>query len=107
MMGDVQLAGPLQQPLDRGEKETGADDRRINEADEVARDEDEELRGVAKTVIAQREPGDHVVRDVIEKDHPQPDPAKQIETEVALNAADDWSCAAGVHGASPSYSGFD
>ena len=42
------------------------------------------LGGVAKTVIAQRQPADEVLRDMIEKDHPLTDAPEQIEPQVAL-----------------------
>jgi hypothetical protein len=42
------------------------------------------LGGVAKTVIAQRQPADEVVRNMIEKDRPLTDAPEQIEPQVAL-----------------------
>ena len=51
----------------------------IDERRGVTRDENENLRGVAKAVIADREPGQKIGRDVIDVDQPQRQPAEQIE----------------------------
>src|SRR5207247_371029 len=69
------------------EKMTGANERAIDEAGEVAGNEHEELGGIAESVIAHRQPGNDVVRNVIEENHPQPDAAQDIEPQVTL----DWT----------------
>ena len=58
--------------------------RTVDEAGEITGDENEELGGVAETVIAQRQPADEVLGDMVEKDHPLTDASKQVEPQVAL-----------------------
>src|SRR3978361_1281384 len=80
-VSDVQLPYPLHQPLGGGEKMAAAHRGPIDEAGEIAGDEHEELGGVTEAVIAQRQPADDVVRNMVEKNHPLPDAAKQIEPQ--------------------------
>src|SRR5271167_925675 len=54
----------------------------IDERDGPSRDEDEEVGRVGKSVVARRDPVDHVVRNMVEKDRPVRDPTKHIETIV-------------------------
>ena len=84
-MSDVHLPGARPQPLGGGEQIAGADDRTIDEAGEIARDEDEELGGVGKAVIAQRHPGNDVVGNMIEKDHPEAETSQKVETQIAFD----------------------
>src|ERR1019366_5324455 len=63
----------------------GTDDRAVDVTGQIAGNEHENLCGIAEAVIAQRQPGDDVVRNVIQEDHPQPDAAEKIEPEVALD----------------------
>ena len=63
----------------------GLDDRTVNETCQIAGNEYEELGRVAEAVVTQGQPGNDVVRNMIEKDHPQPDAAKQVEPDVALD----------------------
>jgi len=84
-VGDVHLPGAQHQPLGGGEKMAAAHDRAVDVAGQIARNEHEELGGIAEAVVAQRQPGHDVVRNVIEEDHPQPDAAEKIEPEVALD----------------------
>ena len=60
-------------------------DRTVDVAGQITGNEHEELGGIAEAVIAQGQPGNEVVRNVIEEDHPQSDAAEQIEPEVALD----------------------
>ena len=55
----------------------------VDEGRGVAGDEDEDLGGVAEAVIADGEPGDDVVRNVVEEDQPERQPAEQIEPQIA------------------------
>ena len=55
----------------------------VDERRRVAGDEDEDLGRVAEAVIADGDPAHDVRRDVVEKDQPQREPAKQVEAEVA------------------------
>ena len=71
--------------LSGGEKIAAGDDRTVDVAGEIAGNEHEEFGGVAEAVISQRQPGNDVVRNVIEEDHPQPHAAEQIEPEVTLD----------------------
>ncbi len=84
-MGNVHLPDARPQPLEGGEKITAADDRAVDVAGQIAGNEHEELGGIAEAVIAQGQPGNEIVRNVIEEDHPQPHAAEEIEPEVALD----------------------
>src|ERR1700720_3945112 len=84
-VGDVHLPDACPQPLEGSEEIPGADDRTIDVAGQITGNEHEEFGGIAEAVIAQRQPGNEVVRNVIEENHPQPYAAEQIEPEVTLN----------------------
>ena len=84
-VGDVQVPSPHQQPFGGGEKIAGANYRTVDVAGQIAGNEHEEFGGVAEAVIAQRQPGNDVVRNVIEENHPQPDAAEEIESKVTLD----------------------
>src|SRR5260221_7639523 len=84
-VGNVHLPGPHHQPLGGGEKMATAYNRTVDEPGEIAGNEHEELGCVAEAVIAQGQPGNDVVRNVIEENHPQPHAAEEIEPEVALD----------------------
>ena len=67
----------------------GADDKaaidhhpRVDEGGGIARDEHEQVGGVGKPVVPGRDPVDDVVGDVVQKDRPVRDPAKQVEPEI-------------------------
>ncbi|OIQ69027.1 hypothetical protein GALL_493750 [mine drainage metagenome] len=60
-------------------------DRNVYEAGQVAGNKNEKLGCVAKAIIAQGQPGNDIVRNVIEEDHPQPYAAEQIEPEVTFD----------------------
>ena len=66
-------------------KLAAAHNRTVDEAGKIAGNEHEEFGRIAEAVIAQRQPGDDVVRNVIEENHPQPDAAEEIEPEVTLD----------------------
>jgi hypothetical protein len=51
-------------------------DRTIDVSGQIAGDEYKELGGIAEAVIARCQPGNDVVRNVIEEDHPQSHAAK-------------------------------
>src|SRR5205085_7256842 len=77
-VSDVELPHALEQP-------GGADDKTaldhhpgIDERRRVPGNKDEQVRGVTKTVIAGGDPVHHIVRDVVEKDRPVRDAAKQV-----------------------------
>src|SRR5258708_4346782 len=84
-VGNVHLPGPHHQPLGGGEKMATAYNGTVDEPGEIAGNEHEELGSIAEAVIAQGQPGNDVVRNVIEENHPQPHAAEQIEPEVALD----------------------
>ena len=69
-VGDVHFHGAFPQPFGGGEKMAAGDERTVDEAGKVAGNEHEELGGIAEPVIAQRQPGNDVLWNVIEKDHP-------------------------------------
>src|ERR1700726_247916 len=82
-MCDVELPDPLGQP-------GGADDEAavehhpgIDEGGGIARNENEQIRGVAEAVISGGDPVHDVVGNMIQKNRPVCDPAKQIEPKVA------------------------
>ena len=82
-VSDVELPDPLEQP-------GGADDEPalqhhlgVDERSGVAGYENEQVGGVAEAVIPGRDPVHDVVGDMIQKDGPVRDAAKQIEPEVA------------------------
>jgi len=68
--------------LDRCQEQPAANYRRIDPADEIAGNKDEELGGVAEAVVSQCQPRHDIVRDVIKEDHPQSKPAEEIEPEI-------------------------
>src|ERR1700682_5256722 len=84
-VGDVHLPGSHHQPLGGGEKSATAHNRTVDVAGKIAGNEYEELGSIAKAVIAQGQPRDDVVRNVIEEDHPQPHAAEEIKPEVTLD----------------------
>ena len=84
-MGDIHLPGAQPQPLQGGQEIAGGDDRTVDEAGQIARDEDEELGGVGKAVIAHRHPGDDVVGNMIEKDHPEAEASQKVEPQIAFD----------------------
>src|SRR5262249_49373327 len=57
----------------------------IHESGRVAGHKDEYLGCIAETVVTDGDPGDDVRRDVIEKNEPQRDAAKQIEPQIACS----------------------
>src|SRR5258708_9552582 len=67
---DVHLSDPLPESLDRCQEQPAPNDRRIDPADEIAGNKDEELGGVAEAVLSQCEPRHDILRDVIEEAHP-------------------------------------
>ncbi len=82
-MGDVELPDALGEPR-------GADDEAalqhhpgVDEGGGIAGNENEQIGGVAETVIAGGDPVHDVVGDVIQVDRPVRDAAKQVEPEVA------------------------
>jgi hypothetical protein len=84
-VGDIHLPGPRPEPLGGSQQIAGADDRPVDVAGEIAGNEHEEFGGVAEAVIAQRQPGHDVVRNVIEEDHPQAEAAEEIEPKVPFD----------------------
>jgi hypothetical protein len=88
-VGDVHLPDARPQPLEGGEKIPAADDRAIDVAGKVSGNEHEALGGIAEAVITKGQPGDDVIRNVIEENHPQPDAAKEVEPQIALDGKRD------------------
>ena len=81
-VGDIELPDPLGQP-------GGADDEAafehhpgVDKGGGIAGDENEQIGGVAEAVIPCRHPVHDIVGNVIQKDRPVRDPAKQVEPEV-------------------------
>src|SRR6202043_3659460 len=103
-VGDVHLPDAGPQPLESSEKIPGAYDRTVDVAGQITGNEYEEFGGIAEAVIAQGQPGNEVVRNVIEEDHPQPDAAEQIEPEVTLDGMRERSDVLICHTAGPFHS---
>ena len=82
-VGHVDLPGPLQNARARDDKAALDHGAAIDEGRGIAGNEDEDFGGVAEAVIADREPGDDVVWNVIEEDQPERQPAKQVEPQIA------------------------
>ena len=81
---DVDLPDPAHDPRGR-HHEAGLQHRAaVDEGGSVAGDEDEDFGGVGKSVIADRQPGQDVRRQMIDEDQPQRHPAKQVEPQFAL-----------------------
>jgi hypothetical protein len=78
-MRDIDLPDPPQDARG-GDHEAGFQHgAAIDERRGIAGDEDEDLGGVGKAVIADRQPGQEVGRKMVDEDQPQRQPAKQIE----------------------------
>ena len=83
-MRGVDLPGAAQDP-GRGQHEAALVHRpAVDERRRIAGDEYEDLGGVAEAVVADGDPADRVRGNMIEKDQPERQPAKQIEPHVAL-----------------------
>ncbi len=83
---DINLPDPPQDARG-GDHEAGLEHRAsVNERCGVARDENENFGGVRESVIADREPGQEIGRQMIDEDQPQRQPAKQVEPQFALAA---------------------
>src|ERR1700684_1336604 len=84
-VGDVQVPSPHQQPLGGSEKVAGLNNWTVDVARQITGNKHEEFGGVAEPIIAKRQPSDHVVRNVIEEDHPKTEAAEEIEPKVPLD----------------------
>ena len=82
-VGHIDLPGPLQDARAGDDEAALHHGAAIDESRRVAGNEDEDFGRVAEAVVADGEPGDDVVRHVIEKDQPEREPAKQIEPQIA------------------------
>ena len=80
---DIDLPGALQDAGARDDEAALAHRAAVDEGRGIAGDEDEDLGRVAEAVIADGEPGDDVVRDMVEEDQPEREPAEQVEPQVA------------------------
>ncbi len=83
-MRDIDLPDPPQNPRGRHHKARLQHRAAVDEGGGIAGDEDEDFGGVGKPVIADREPGQDVGRQMVDEDQPQREPAKQIEPQFAL-----------------------
>ena len=82
-VGDIELPDALGQPRGADDEAAFQHHAGIDEGGGIAGNENEQVGGVAKPVIAGGDPVHDVVRDVIQVDRPVRDPAKQVEPEVA------------------------
>jgi hypothetical protein len=83
---DIDLPDPAQDARGRDHEAGLQHGAAVNERRGIAGDEDEDFGGVAEAVIAEREPGQDIVRQMVDEDQPQRQPAKQIEPQLALGA---------------------
>ena len=88
-VGDVDLPDPLHDPRGRDHEAEIAHRPAVDEGRGVAGDEDEDLGGVAETVVADGQPGQQVGRQMIDEDQPQRQAAEQIEPQFALTGGGD------------------
>ena len=79
----VDLPRPPQDAGARDDEAALAHFLAVDEGGGVAGDEDEDFGRVAEAVVAERDPGHEVRRNVVEEDQPERDPAEQIEPQVA------------------------
>ena len=89
-VGDVDLPGPPQDAGARDHQAALAHRPPIDECRGVARNEDEDLGGVAEAIVADRHPAHDVRRNMVEEDQPERDTPEQVEPEVALGRSSGW-----------------
>src|SRR5262249_4487946 len=81
---DIDLPGTPQDAGAGDDEATLAHVLGVDEGGGIAGDENEDFGRVAETIVANRDPGDEVGGNVIEKDQPQRDTAEQIEPQIAF-----------------------
>ncbi len=82
-VGDVELPDPLGQACGADEEAAFDHHPGVDERGGIAGNENEEVGGVAETVIPRGDPVHDVVGNVVQKNRPVRDPAKQVEPEIA------------------------
>ena len=82
-VGDVELPDPLGQTRGADDKAAFQHHSRIDEGGGVTRNEYEQVGRIAEAVVPCRDPVHDIVRNMVQKNCPVGDPAKQIEPEVA------------------------
>ncbi len=83
---DVELPHPPQHLRRRDRPSFPQEHSGVGDDRGVARDEHEDLGGVAEAVVAHGDPAHRVVGNVVEKDEPQREPAEEVEPQVAAAA---------------------
>ncbi len=83
-MRDINLPDPAQDARGRDHEAGFEHGAAVNERGGVAGDENENFGGVRESVIADREPGQDIGRQMVDEDQPQRQPPKQIKPQFAL-----------------------
>ena len=82
-MRDIELPDPLGQAGGTDDEAAFDHHPRVNEGGGISRNENEQIRGVAETVVSGGDPVHDIVGNVIQENRPVGDAAKQIKPEVA------------------------
>ena len=83
-MRDINLPDSPQDARGRDHEAGLAHRAAIHERRRITGNENEDFGGVAESVVADREPGQKIGRQMINKDQPQGKPAEQVEPQFAL-----------------------
>ena len=89
-MRHVDLPGALEDAGAGHYKSALAHRPAVDEGGGITGNEDEQLGGVAESIIAQRQPIDDVAGDVVDEDQPEREPTEEIEPYVALRSCLRW-----------------
>ena len=83
-MRDIDLPGALKHAGGGNDEAAHRHRPAIDEGGGIAGDEHEDFSGVGKAVIADGDPAHQIGRNMVEKDQPEGEPAKQIKPEIAF-----------------------
>ena len=89
---DINLPGALEQAGGGDDEAVLAHRTAVDEGRGIAGDEDKDLSGVGKAVIADRDPAHRVGWDMVEEDQPQGYAAEQVQPQIAFgrNRGHEW-----------------
>ena len=82
-MGDIELPDPLGQAGGADDEAAFEHHSGIDKGGGISRNENEQIGRVAEAVISRGDPVHDIVGNVIQKNRPVRDPAKQVEAEIA------------------------
>ena len=80
----IDLPGPLEHAGAGDDEAVLAHGAAIDEGRSIAGNEDEDLGRIAEAVIADGDPAHCIGRNVVEKDQPESDTAKQVKPKIAF-----------------------